>query len=284
VLKIIIYFRDSINITIMTEKVSIITGSSSGIGKAISYEIASKGSNVVLVARRKDKLIEYAKDIEKKYHVETLVIQADLSIQEECKKVIDKTIEKFNKLDILINNAGISQRAMFADLDLSVIHKVMNINYWASVYTTKYALPYLLKTKGSVVAISSISGFSPLPARTGYCSSKYALHGFMESLRIEHLKTGVHVMIAAPEYVASEIREHALIENGQEQGKSPREEKKMLTAEYVAKRIVKGISKRRRTMVIGKMGTLNVILYKMLPKLTDKLIYNYIKRETNSPY
>jgi short-subunit dehydrogenase len=268
----------------MTEKVSIITGSSSGIGKAISYELASKGSNVVLVARRKDKLIEYAKDIEKKYHVETLVIQADLSIQEECKKVIDKTIEKFNKLDILINNAGISQRAMFADLDLSVIHKVMNINYWASVYTTKYALPYLLKTKGSVVAISSISGFSPLPARTGYCSSKYALHGFMESLRIEHLKTGVHVMIAAPEYVSSEIREHALVENGQEQGKSPREEKKMLTAEYVAKRIVKGISKRRRTMVIGKMGTLNVILYKMLPKLTDKLIYNYIKRETNSPY
>ncbi len=268
----------------MNNKVSIITGASSGIGKAIAYELAKKGSNVVLAARRKDRLIKVAKDIEDKYNVKTLVIQADLSLQDDCKKVIDNTIAKFSKIDILINNAGISQRALFADLDLNVIHKVMNINYWASIYTTKFALPYILESKGSIVAISSISGFSPLPARTGYCSSKYALHGFMEALRIEHLKTGVHIMIVAPEYVASEIREHALMKNGKEQGKSPREEKKMLTAEHVAKRIVKGIIKRRRTMVIGRIGTLNVVLYKLLPKLTDRLIYYYIKKETNSPY
>ena len=271
-------------ITIMIGKVSIITGSSSGIGKSLSYELARRGSNIVLTARRETVLIKIAEDIENRFNVKALVIKADLSQQDDCKKVIDLTIKTFGKLDILINNAGISQRAMFADLDLSVIHKVMNINYWSSVYTTKYALPYLLETKGSVVAISSISGFAPLPARTGYCSSKYALHGFMESLRIEHLETGLHVMVAAPEYVASEIREHALLGDGNEQGKSPREEKKMLTAEHVARRIVKGISKRRRTMVIGKMGTLNVILYKLLPKITDKLIYNYIKKETNSPY
>lgn len=268
----------------MKDKVSIITGSSSGIGKALSYELAKRGSNVVLTARRKEKLDEIAKDIERLYHVNTLVVIADLSKHDDCKKVIDMTIETFGSLNILINNAGISQRAMFADLDLSVIHKVMDINYWAGVYTTKYALPYLLKTKGSVVAISSISGYSPLPARTGYCSSKYAIHGFMESLRIEHLKTGVHVMVVAPEYVASEIREHALLGNGNEQGKSPRQEKKMITAEHVAKRVVKGILKRRRTMVIGKMGTLNVVLYKLLPRITDRLIYNYIKKETNSPY
>ncbi len=268
----------------MKDKVSIITGSSSGIGKALSYELASKGSHIVLVARRENILKEIAKDIEHLYHVKTLIVKADLSLQDDCKKLIENTISTFGKIDILINNAGISQRAMFADLDLNVIHKVMNINYWASVYTTKYALPYLLETKGSVIAVSSISGFTPLPARTGYCSSKYALHGFMESLRIEHLKTGLHVMVVAPEYVASEIREHALMGDGNEQGKSPREEKKMLSAEYVAKRIVKGITKRRRTMVIGKIGTINVVLYKLLPKITDKLIYNYIKKETNSPY
>lgn len=268
----------------MLGKVIIITGSSSGIGKALSYELAKRGSNIVLTARREDKLIEIAKDIERLYSVKTLVIKADLSLKDGCKKVIELTIKKFNKLDILINNAGISQRAMFADLDLSVMHKVMDINYWASIYTTKFALPYLLESKGSVVAISSISGFSPLPARTGYCSSKYALHGFMESLRIEHLKTGLHVMVVAPEYVASEIREHALLGNGNEQGKSPREEKAMLTAEHVARRVVKGITKHRRTMVIGRMGTLNVVLYKLFPRLTDKLIYYYIKKETNSPY
>ncbi len=268
----------------MTGKVSIITGASSGIGKALCYELASRGSNIVLVARRQNLIQEIANTIESKYNIKAKAIKADVSLEQDCKLIIDETVKIFGKIDILINNAGISQRAMFADLDLSVIKRVMAVNYWASIYTTKFALPYLLKTKGSVVAVSSISGFSPLPARTGYCSSKYALHGFMESLRIEHLKTGLHVMVVAPEYVASEIREHALIGDGSEQGKSPREEKKMLTAEHVAKRIATGIKKRRRTMVIGKQGMLIVGISRILPKLSDRLIYNFIKKEENSPY
>jgi len=268
----------------MKGKVSIITGASSGIGKALAYELASKGSNLVIAARRDSLLLEIAENIRNQYNIEVVTVKADVSNSIDCKNIITKAIEKFNRIDILINNAGISQRAMFDELELDVIKKVMDVNYWGTVNTTKYALPYIKKAKGSIVAISSISGFSPLPARTGYCSSKYAIHGFMESLRIEHLKTGVHIMIAAPEYVASEIREHALLNDGKEQGKSPREEKEMLTAEYVAYRIVKGIKKRRRTMVIGKKGAIAVGVSRFLPKLSDKLVYYYIKKEENSPY
>ena len=268
----------------MIGKVSIITGASSGIGKALAYELARKGSNVVITARRLNLLENIQKEIAEKYDVKILTVKADVSNSEDCKSIINKTMEAFGKIDILINNAGISQRAMFDVLELDVIRRVMDVNYWGTVNTTKFALPYIKKTKGSIVAISSISGFSPLPARTGYCSSKYAIHGFMESLRIENLKNGVHVMVAAPEYVASEIREHALMNDGSEQGKSPREEKEMLTAEYVAARIVKGIKKRRRTMVIGKKGAIAVGVSRFFPKLSDKLVYYYIKKEENSPY
>ncbi len=265
-------------------KVSIITGASSGIGKALAYELAKQGYFLVLVARRLDLLSEIVNNIESKYPIKALAYKADVSVELECKGFIEFTMASFGKIDVLINNAGISQRAMFADLNLEVFKKVMDINFWGNIYPSKYALPYLLKSKGSLVTISSISGFSPLPARTGYCSSKYAIHGFMESLRIEHLKTGLHVMVVAPEYVASEIRIHALLSDGQEQGVSPREEKKMLTAEYVAKRIVVGIKKRRRTMVIGITGTLIIGFSRFLPKFTDKLIYNKIKQEDNSPF
>jgi short-subunit dehydrogenase len=268
----------------MKGKVSIITGASSGIGKALAYELANKGSDIVITARRINLLENIQKEIIDKYNTKVLVIKADISNSEDCKTIIIKTIEHFGKIDILINNAGISQRAMFDVLELDVIKKVMDVNYWGTVNTTKYALSYIKESKGSIVAISSISGFSPLPARTGYCSSKYAIHGFMESLRIENLKNGVHVMVAAPEYVASEIREHALLDDGREQGKSPREEKEMLTAEYVAYRIVKGIRKRRRTMVIGKKGAIAVGVSRFLPKLSDRLVYYYIKKEENSPY
>ena len=268
----------------MNNKVCIITGASSGIGKALSYELAKQGNNVVLVARREELIKTISMDISNKYGIISLAIKADVSIESDCKVFISKTIDKFGKIDILINNAGISQRAMFADLQLDVIKRVMDVNYWGTVYASKYALPHILKTKGSIVAVTSISGMSPLPARTGYCSSKYAVHGFMDSLRIEHLKTGIHIMIAAPEYVASEVREHALLSDGKEQGKSPRNEKGMLSAENVARRIVKGIKKKRRTMLIGTKGKMAVGLARFTPKFMDKLTYYAIKKEDDSPF
>ncbi len=268
----------------MNAKVCIITGASSGIGKALAYEYASRGYRISISARREKLLLEIAADIKTKHAVEIHTVAADVSKEEDCKRIIDQTIKKFGQIDTLINNAGISQRALLKDLPISSLKEVMGVNYWGTVYCTKFALEHLLKTKGSVIAVSSISGFSPLPARTAYCSSKYAIHGFLEALRIENIENGLHVMIAAPEYTSTEIRKHAIVAGGKKQGNSPRDEGKMLTPEFVAYRIAKGALKHRRTLVIGKMGTLTVIITRLFPKLSDRLIYNYIKKEANSPF
>ncbi len=263
----------------MNRKTVIITGASSGIGKALAYEFAKNNYDISICARRIERLENIADDIKQKYRVEVLVNRTDVSKEEDCKALIDSTVTKFGKIDVLVNNAGISQRALFDELDLEDFRKIIDINYWGTVMCTKFALPYLLKTKGSVVAISSISGFSPLPGRTGYCSSKYAIHGFLESLRIENLKRGLHVMIVAPGFTASEIREKAVVAGGGQQGKSPRDEKKMMTPEFVARKVVRGVKIRKRTIILSGLGIAAVWFSRILPELMDRLVYNHMKKE-----
>jgi len=174
-------------------------------------------------------------------------------------------------------------RAIFNDMQLDVIKKVMEINFWGTVYCTKYALPHLLKTKGSVVGVSSIAGYIGLPARTGYSASKYAIQGFLDALRTENLKTGLHVMVACPGFTASNIRNTALSKDGSMQGESPRDEGKMMTAEEVAERILAGVGKRKRTLVLTTEGKLAVFLGKFFPKFIEKQVYNKMVKEPNSP-
>ena len=193
----------------MKNKVVVVTGASSGIGKACAWHFAKNGSKVILAARSLEKLeIIYKEMISQGYEV--LVVKSDVSIESDCKDLISKTITRFNKIDILINNAGISMRTTLEEMDLSVIKKVMDVNFYGTVFCTKYALPYLLKSKGSVVGVSSIAGYKGLPARTAYSASKFAIHGLLESLRLENLKKGLHVLIACPGFTASNIRNTAL--------------------------------------------------------------------------
>src|SRR5690554_2730487 len=128
-------------------------------------------------------------------------------------------------------------RSMFLDTDLLVMHKLMDTNYWGTVNCTKFALPYLVEQKGSLVGIISIAGYLGLPARSAYSSSKYAIRGFLDTIRVEHLKSGLHVLVAAPGFTASNIRKVALLGDGSLQGATPRQEEKMMTAEQVAKKI-----------------------------------------------
>jgi short-subunit dehydrogenase len=174
-------------------------------------------------------------------------------------------------------------RALFKDLKLDVLKKLMDVNFWGTVYCTKYALPYLLESKGSVVGVSSIAGFVGLPARTGYSSSKFAMHGFLNTLRIETLKEGLHVMIIAPGFTASNIRKTALVADGSAQGETPRNEEKMMSAEDVAKYLIKGIKKRKRTVILTSQGKLTVLLNKFFPSFMDKMIYNHMAKEEDSP-
>ena len=274
-------------------KVVIITGASSGIGLATAKAFAAKGDCVVLAARNIAKLNSTVAVMGNLYGAQTrlgenrvpkfLAIETDVTKEEECKNLIEKTVEVYGRIDVLVNNAGISMRAMFRDLDLSVIKNLMDVNFWGTVYCTKYALPYLLSTKGSVVGVISIAGFKGLPARTGYSASKFAIYGFLDTLRVEHLKDDLHVMIFAPGFTASNIRFSALTADGSAQGKTPRNEGGMMSAESVAKRLVKGVYRRKRQVILTPVGKLSVLLNKFFPRLIDRLEYNYMKNEPDSP-
>ena len=263
-------------------KVVIITGASSGIGKACAEEFAKRGASLVLGARQYVTLCEITADLEARYGIRAIAIQVDVSKEEECEVLVKQALVTFSKIDILINNAGLSMRALFNDLDLSVLKNLMDVNFWGTVYCTKYALPEILKTQGSVIGISSIAGYRGLPGRTGYSASKFAMNGFMESLRTELLKTGVHVMVACPGFTASNIRVTALAKDGAAHGETSMEEGKMMTAEEVATRIVDGIAARKRTLVMTGQGKLTVWINKLLPALADKLVFNHFTKEKNA--
>lgn len=267
----------------MNGQVIIVTGASSGIGLACAKDFASKGAKVVLSARRLDLLEKVKTEFFDQKNYDCLLVKTDVSNENDCKMLIDKTIDKFGKIDVLVNNAGISMRALFNELHLDVIRRLMDVNFWGTVYCTKYALPWLLKSNGSVVAVSSIAGFSGLPGRTGYSASKFAIHGFLEALRIENLKTGLHVLIAAPGFTASDIRKTALSSDGSAQGETPRDEDKMMTAEEVAKHIAKAIIKRKRTLVLTSTGKMTVRIKKFFPGWLDKLTFNHMAKENNAP-
>ncbi|WP_214225380.1 SDR family oxidoreductase [Pedobacter sp. B4-66] len=263
-------------------KVVIITGASSGIGKACAEEFAKRGANLVLGARQYVTLCEITADLETRYGIRAIAVQADVSKEEDCEVLIKNALVTFNKIDILVNNAGLSMRALFNDLDLSVLKNLMDVNFWGTVYCTKYALPEILETQGSVIGVSSIAGYRGLPGRTGYSASKFAMNGFMESLRTELLKTGVHVMVACPGFTASNIRVTALAKDGASHGETSMEEGKMMSAEEVATRIVDGIAARKRTLVMTGQGKLTVWINKLLPALADKLVFNHFTKEKNA--
>lgn len=262
----------------------IITGGSSGIGFAMAQECLRNGANVIIAGRDTDKLEQAASQLNGQ-GTSLLAIPTDVSIEADCINLINKTIDKFGRIDILINNAGISMRAAFKDTDLKVLHKLMDVNFWGTVYCTKYALPWLLESKGSVVGIISIAGHIGLPGRTGYSASKFAVRGFLDTLRSENQHTGLHVLVAAPGFTKSNIRTAALTGNGNSQGETPRDENKMMTAETAAVNIIRAIHKRKESLILTFMeGKFTVFLNKFFPKIVSRLAYNHMKKEPDSPF
>lgn len=268
----------------MRDKVIIVTGASSGIGKALVYKLAHLGAKLVIASRNIEELLNIERDL-KKQGVEVLPVRTDVTKELACKELVEQTYAYFGRIDVLINNAGISMRALLEELDMNVLHKVMDVNFWGTVYCTKYALPYLQKSQGSLVGVISIAGFIGLPGRTGYAASKFAVRGFLNTVRVENIKKGLHVMVAAPGFTASNIRKTALNANGRQQGESPRDESHMMTAERCADIIVRGIRKRKREIIMTFVeGKLAVFLSKWLPRLVDKLSYSHMAKEPDSPF
>ncbi len=266
----------------MKDKVVVITGASSGIGLALAYKFGIEGSKLVISGRNMENLMQAEYNLKAK-NIQVVSVVGDVANQVDSSLLIQRAIKEYGKLDVLICNAGISMRALVADVDVDVLHKLMDTNFWGTVYACKFALPHILKSQGSIVGVSSIAGFRGLPARAGYSASKFAMHGFLESLRTEVLKKNVHILLACPGFTASNIRNTALVANGSIQGESPLEETKIMTADTVATIIYEGVLKRKRDIIMTSQGKLTVWMNKLLPGLMDKMVFNHFAKEKDSP-
>ncbi len=254
------------------DKVVVITGGSDGIGKALIEALIPRGAKVATCGRSHDKIyklqMEYSRFL---LHA----VACDVSDETECRRFIESTIETFGRIDILINNAGISMRALFADCDTKVTRKVMEINFLGAVYCTKYALPAILKNHGTIVGVSSTAGYRGLPGRSAYSASKFALQGWLESLRTELLHSGVNVMWVCPGFTASNIRLAALDKQGETRGETVLDEGSLMSAHDCAKHILKAIERRKRTLILTFLGKVTVFINKVAPSLADRLTYRH---------
>jgi short-subunit dehydrogenase len=257
------YFKD---------KVVVVTGGTDGIGRALVDSLLTSGAKVATCGRNHDKLYQLQSEFPSAA-LHTMV--ADVSNENDCRRFIETTIKFFGGVDILINNAGISMRALLKDTNTETIRKVMEINFFGAVYCTRYALASIIERKGTIVGVSSIAGYRGLPGRSGYSASKWALQGFLESIRTELMNDGVHVMWVCPGFTTSNIRNAALDKNAESHGETPMDESKMMSAEECAEHILKSIRKKKRTLVLTFTGKRTVFLNKFFPGLADKLAYKF---------
>lgn len=254
------------------DKVVVVTGGTDGIGKALVDELLQSGAKVATCGRDHDKLYRLQSSYPSSY-LHTMV--ADVSSENDCRRFIETTIKVFGSIDVLINNAGISMRALLKDASTEVTRKVMDINFFGAVYCTKYALNSIIERKGIIVGISSIAGYRGLPGRSAYSASKYALQGWLEAIKTELLQDGVHVMWVSPGFTTSNIRNAALNKDAQSHGDTPLDEGKLMSAEDCAKRILSAVSKKKRSLVMTFQGKQTVFLNKFFPGLADKLTYKF---------
>src|SRR6478609_2999351 len=216
-------------------KVVVVTGGTDGIGRALIDQLIPLGAKVATCGRHYDKLYNLQREYS---NVLLHAVTCDVSIEKECQRFIESTVNTFGKIDILINNAGVSMRALVKDLDVDVIRKVMDVNFFGAVYCTKHAMPSIIENQGTIVGVSSIAGYRGLPGRSAYSASKFALQGWLEALRIELMDDNVNVMWVCPGFTASNIRFAARDAEGKPQGDSTMEEGEMMSAAEVAHHIM----------------------------------------------
>lgn len=264
-------------------KVVVITGASSGIGEAMAYRYAEMGGKIVLGARNEERLKQIVSTIVSTGRSAVYQV-TDVTREDDCCRLIEKAVVTYGRVDILICNAGISMRAIFDDVDLKVLHRLMDVNFWGTVNCVKPALKYIQSSHGSIVGISSVAGLHGLPGRTGYSASKFAMTGFLETIRIENLRKNIHVMVACPGFTSSNVRFSALTADGSQQGATPREEGKMMTGREVADIVANGIARKKRLCLMEIEGRATHFVKKFAPAFLDRMFYKVMSREPDSPF
>ena len=262
----------------LKNKVALVTGGASGIGLAFCWELTGQGTWIAMLDMD-DKALEVQRQTFSDQGYKILTIACDVTKEAACNAAINKVLDEFGKVDILFNNAGITQRGLFENTGINVFKKVMDVNFFGSLYCTKAALPHLIQTKGIIIVNESIAGVAPLLGRTGYSASKHALHGLFTSLRCELRNKGVHVMIVCPGFIRTNLQTRALGFDGKiathEQTMVGKED----TPENVAKQIVKGILKKESILVLTFMGKLGYLVSRLSPLLYEYIMTHKFRKE-----
>ncbi len=261
-------------------KAVLITGASSGIGRALALELARQGARLALAARDEARLSAVALQCQALGGA-AVALATDVGAEAPCRDLVARAVVAFGQMDVLVLNAGISMWARFDELtDLSIFERMMRVNYLAGVYLTAAALPHLKQSRGQIVGIASVAGLTGVPTRSGYAASKHAQIGFLDTLRIELLGSGVGVTVIAPDFVTSEIRERAIGVDGKPlgAGRSPVREASVMSAEECARRIVRAMSRRQRLAILSARGRLGRWLRLIAPGVIDRIALRAIAR------
>ena len=261
-------------------KTVVVTGASAGIGEELAVAVAARGADVVLAARDVAALERVASRCTSAGG-RALVVPTDVADPAQCKALIEKTIAELGKLDVLVNNAGISMWARFEDItDLTIFERIMRVNYLGAVYCTHAALQHLKRARGLVVAVSSLTGKTGVPTRTAYAASKHAMQGFFDSLRIELLGTGVDVLVVSPGFVASGIRSRALGPDGKALAASPRDERRdTMSLEECTSILVHAIEKRKREVVMTPKAKVGMFVKLVAPRIVDRMALRAVREK-----
>lgn len=259
-------------------KAILITGASAGIGKALALELAPRGARLALAARDRVRL-EAVAGACAAAGATAVALPTDVAEETACRRLVAEAAAELGGLDAIVLNAGISMWTRLEDLrDLAVFEDMMRVNYLACVYLCAAALPHLRARRGLVVGVASVAGLTGVPTRTGYAASKAAQIGFLDSLRIELLGSGVDVTVVAPDFVRSEIRERAIGADGRPLGRSPVQEANVMSAEECARRIVHAMERRQRLAILSARGRLGRWLKLLAPGVIDRIALRAITR------
>ena len=255
-----------------TSKVIWITGASSGIGKALAIELSNQDAKLILSSRNREDL-ENVKNI-CKVKSNIAILPLDLEDYTNLKSKVTAALSFFGKIDILVNNGGISQRALIKETDISVDKRVMDINFLGTIALTKAILPHFIENKsGQFVVTTSIVGKIGTPLRSSYAASKHALHGFFDSLRAEHHKDNIAVTLVCPGFVNTNISMNALIGNGSPQNKMDTATKNGIDTKKFASLMAKAIkNKKEEVYIAGVKEKLGVYAKRFAPKLVSIMI------------
>ncbi len=248
----------------------VITGASSGIGEDLAIEL-SKYHNNIIITGRKTEILKKNEEKCKKNGSNCFSVIMDLENSESIENAANFISEKFNKIDLLINNAGISQRSLVRETEMSTFRKIMEINFFGTIFFTKLLLKKLLDGDGRIAVVSSISGKFGFPLRSGYGASKHALHGFFEALYLEEYKNGLKLTMILPGRVKTNISFNAITADGNRYGKLDKGQAEGISSQLCAKKIIKAIDKEKKEVLIGGKEILMVYIKRFFPELFFKI-------------